>query len=781
MKLFISIAFLFAGFFSFSQLSVYSANTVVTAPGIKPNYDKPIFDVFILNYTSVDVIQKCKKAEFGIELSEEIEERIHLFLAGDKGSTYPLNPFIADDLNPHTSELAIHATFKHEASQVTKDRDFFYYHQYEQVGNDWKGWSDKINKSNDFPMRVRFAPPLAGNWSAVVTISLDEEIIQLPEFNFKVLDNSHPGFVKIHANKRNLVLDGKITFPMGHVFPCPYNRAKGGQTPWGDIPNGPQANTTVGDWNQFIGDIENYIDQGGKSIKLIQTSYGNLLEFEEKGNYIKRMHYAWEQDKILDLCEENGVLINFNLLFQDVIMGYGQNGSGTYGDPWDYGNYGKDGPIPFAADYYPTFCYFTPGTLPSHQFLDTVLMNYHKQRTRYYVARYGYSPQIYTWELMSEPFHMDQFHHSQIVHPVTGELISDEPATNVEHPGHKVAIEAINRYHNVLSEYIKNELNDRDHLITIDQSIIDDNDAIYPYQSSFSAEIDIVGYNYYAGKPDKLIHKKENKNGKNNLGVDEKESSIFKLFHDKFVELQKPIIFSEVGHGSHELQVKCFGVSGNVIDAMTMCYSGIAGIHPWEGYQYGNYNQYDERLLWPSTIASEKFMNSEKVIEVLDNLEGNWVQGRQVEKTQMSDIEYPKELQYYISQNKEFSTGYVRNRSYNIYTARLDSTCTLTPNTEMGFDLPLNSYTPFTFEQGSVGSVFNRYLYVSGLEKKTYYEVKWYDFISGEVLSEAQVQRTDAKTRLKLNFPELTLENPQRPIVWFSIRKAEVPVDFSKK
>ncbi len=772
MKLLILLCACLIAINSSAQVSVYPSNLVETAPGVRPISDKPLYDIAVLNYSNLDSIEKFKKLELGIDLQDEIHERIELFLAGDAGS-YPLNPFVSDDLNPSTSELALRATFTHLATNTRKERDFFYYHQFEQVGSGWKGWSDKINESNNFLMRVRFAPPLAGKWLANVTLTIAGETIELQEFSFEVKDNDHPGFVKVHANKRNLELGGEVTFPIGHVFPGPYNRVNGGQTPWGEIPNGPQANTTVADWNQFIGDIESYIEQGGKSFKLIQTAYGNLIEFEEKGNYFKRMHYAWEQDKIIDLCEENGVLINFNLLFQDVIMGYGQNGSGDYGDPWDYGNYGKDGPVPFGADYYPTYCYFTPGTLPSDQFLNASKMHFHKERTRYYVARYGYSPQIYTWELLSEPFHMDQFHYGKIEDPKTGELISNEPATNINHPGHKTAIDGINSYHNELSEYIKNVLKDTDHLITIDQSIIDENDDIYPYQCAFNPSIDIIGYNYYAASPNKLINSKKDKNGKNNTEVDEDEKSIYKLFYKKFLELQKPIIFSESGHGSTAMSLNCVKNSGNVIDAMTLCYSGIAGIHPWEGYQYGNYGQYDERLIWPSTIAGERFMNTNEVVEVLGDLEGNWTQGRQVEKTASSDIEYPKELQYYISQDKNLVTGYVRNRSYNILTVLSGEECAFRDVNESGFEAPLDVFTPFTYELGSVNSIFNRYLYVTGLKKKTTYEVKWFDFETGELISDVQIQRTDNKMRLKLQFPELTLEDPLRPIVWFSVQQTE--------
>lgn len=764
---------LFGVFTSFGQISVYKGN--ISTVGVRP-IDKPLYDIALLNYSHLDSIEKLKKVEFGIDLEGEIEERIQLFLAGERESNYPLNPFIADDMNSNTSELSLHATFIHSTTQTKKERDFFYYHDYQQINNKW---NDKINEKNNYLMRVRFAPSLPGKWSVSTKIQLDGDTIELPEFTFNVIDNNRFGFVKTHENKRNLELDGKVFFPIGHVFPGPYNRANGGQIPWGELPNNdPSKNTTVGDWNQFIGDIKNYINQGGKSFKLIQTSYGSLIEFEELGNYKKRMHYAWEQDKILDLCENNNIYINFNLLFQDVIMGYGQNGNpkpeseggGFWGDPWDYGNYNPDHTINL-NDHYPTYCYFEPGTLPSHQFLDSVLLNYHKQRTRYYVARYGYSPQIYTWELMSEPFHMDDFSHGKIILPETGEPIGDAPANNYSHPGHQTSIEAINTYHISISDYIKKELKDTDHLITLDQAIVDDNPKIFPYKCAFNPSIDIIGYNYYSEKSDKLIDRKNDKNGKNNINIEDDEKSIYKLFNDKFQQFEKPIILSESGHGAtSKMNINCIGSSGNTIDAMTLIFTGIAGNHPWEGYQYGNYNQFDEKLLWPSTIASEKFMNSTSVTDVFNSTSGNWIQGRQIEKVYNSNEELPKELQYYVSEDKSMTVGYIRNRSYNIYTMRINNNCSMPENRD-GFDSPINEFYPFTYDQGSVKSIYNRYLYVTGLEKKSTYEISWYEFNDDEKIILKQTVKTDGKSRFKLEFPELTLENPQRPILWFLIKK----------
>ena len=120
MKILISISFSFVLFLSFAQLSVYPTNYGEYNSGVKPINNKPLYDISILNYSDLVNIQKCKKVEFGIDLGEEINERIQLFLAGDKGSSYPLNPFISDDLDPNTSELALHATFIHLNTETTR-------------------------------------------------------------------------------------------------------------------------------------------------------------------------------------------------------------------------------------------------------------------------------------------------------------------------------------------------------------------------------------------------------------------------------------------------------------------------------------------------------------------------------------------------------------------------------------------------------------------------------------------------------------------------------------
>lgn len=294
---------------------------------------KALYDIAVLNYPDLNGIQKFKKVEFGIDLEGEIEERIKEFLEpGSFPGASPVNPFL-------DWELKIHATFIHPATWTVKERDFFYYHAYEHVGNDW---DDAINDANDYLMRVRFAPPLPGEWETHVTVTLDGVTTQLPGFAFHVQDNNHPGYVKVHHNKRNLQRGSRLIMPVGHNFPGPYIGVK----IWGSSPTTTNKAADVEAWTDYLDQVQNYINQGGKHIKTCETSYGNLLEFEVLGNYFNRMHYAFENDKLLDMCEENDILIDFNLLFHDVFMTYGQSGNGLPWGPgftpvlWDYGPYG---------------------------------------------------------------------------------------------------------------------------------------------------------------------------------------------------------------------------------------------------------------------------------------------------------------------------------------------------------------------------------------------------------------------------------------------------------
>lgn len=761
---------------------------------LKLDEQPPAYDVSILNYPDLNGILRYKKMEFGIDMQGELLERITKFIDPAYVTGYDaLNPFL-------DWELDINVKFTHPATGTVKWRDGFFYQDYTVSGNDWVPTS-----TNPYPMRIRFAPPENGYWLAEVSITyrIDQttstyQTIDLPPFAFNVIESGHPGYVKVHYNNRNLQRGADIIFPIGHTFPGPYNRVDGtGKTAWGD-PVTTNKNANAADWAAYIGDIASYISQGGNCIKLAQTTYGNLLEFEIMGNYYPRMHYAWEQDQILEMCEANDVLVDFNLLFQDAFMAYSQNGGkkiingqtetdaigniAYWGNPWDYGNYypyyvnndNANLPMTNPNDYFDTYCYFEPGTLPSDMFLDPVKMDHHKQRTRYYVARYGYSPQIYTWELMSEPFWMDALN---VDTDDENTKALYRPALNPSHPGHQAAIAAINTYHNTISSYLKNELG-VDHLVAMSFApLVITAHYKSVVNSAGSSNIDLIGINQYSNYSNKLVQEKSgNNNGKKNLDYwDPNESSEYKYIRDLAFNYNKPIYLSEVGHPWSD---ECKGITGNVIDVMTYPFSGIAAMHPWGGYSYGgtdvsgNVIEYDRRLFWSSTISAQNYLNSDKFTTTLDHWSGWWQQGRQIQFISSfgnGGEEEIKELQYYLSQSKKYATGYVRNRSFNIWTMRLNqsSVCDMSNEEAWGsYTSSLQKFLVFDWEAGGHN------LFVYGVEKNKYHQVKWYDFLSGNLFL-TQIYSSDNQNRLRLEYPLLSIANPQRPILWFIVENLE--------
>ncbi len=381
-----------------------------------------------------------------------------------------------------------------------------------------------------------------------------------------------------------------------------------------------------------------------------------MIEFEKKGNYYDRLHYAWEQDKLLDLCEQYDALMMFNLMIHH---SFEERGS-YHLDNWDWGKWINhyETKVPEYTDTNLVYCYNdNPQEIGGKQPYEALMLEndlkYHEQRTRYYIARYGYSTKIYEFELLSEPFNVGK-------HGKTGY----QPYFNSTQQS--TLFNAIETYHGRLSWYIKEKTNHTEHLLGVDYSMgvwkTDPND-IKMDQSLHHGNIDIIGINDYTYLYHKYIIKK---NGNNN-SFESDENSRARAVKEFQAWVNKPVIFSEFGDGDDIHN--CSGYTGSFVDIMSAGFTGVAGYNLWEG------RDSNQNFLWPATIRAQYHMNGTDVITTLSNGNGGWVQGRQHEKVYSSHVSKIKELQYYISQNKERSVGYVRNRSYNIHTKRTNDTC----------------------------------------------------------------------------------------------------------
>lgn len=730
-SLFIFIILSFSSIGQILPKSVYS----------KTEWDEksPECDVVSINCEYIDQVQKMKKLELGIGLNGEVLDRVNAFLYGNDSIKNPINPFLQWDLN-------VVATFQLDKTKITKTRPAFYYQEFtrDPKRNDW----NRV-MANPYPMRIRFAPPIAGKWNVHIAVIYKDEtgtkqVIQLPHFSITALENEHQGFVKVARNNKNLERNGKVIMPIGHNLAGPYN----GVETYGGDPTTTNKRAQVDDWMSFQDDVKRYVKEGGKFIKLIQLPYSSLLEFEKLGDYSNRLHYAWEQDKIMDLCEQNDVLVHFNLMFQNPIMKFSQYGRTIF----DFGHWDGLEKI-VERDPYPPYCYYTrDGKEPYEMFFDSVDLEYHKQRMRYYYARYGYSPQIYNWEILSEPWHLNEsFSNPNYYQTGTLEGHWNAPFEHPDDPLFYKVHNALINYHDVISTYIKQELDDKEHLIGI---TIQSGGASYPWghedvtldESIHLKNVDLIGVNRYALGPDRNVISKNSKNNETPVG----ENSEFHLANRIHQMCNKPVIYSECG-----TMGSCNDDFSHKTDVMTFAFNGIAGFHMWSGYIHSEDGTYDERRLWKYTIKAQNFLNQDLFTEVLN---GNWTQGRQAVYAKGRFRRPSKEHQYYVAESGEKAVGYIRNRTINHKTVA-NKEC------QAVYPTPYDVAKDLDYKKGGK-------LEVTDLKKGRYY-VTWYNE-HGEQIEKCE-QKAKRSGRMKKLYHPILKGNPEKEeaVYWYSIEKKQ--------
>lgn len=677
------------------------------------------------NDTNKGVFGTYEKVEIGVELPAADKQKIMNFLLASKVSN-------ADKVNPFLAwELDVEGLFTHvESGQTVKVPGFFF--------RDFKRDTVKnayVSVDVNDNIRIRFAAPLPGEWSCEVSYKIKEK--QRPQksrIDFVVKESGKKGFIQVHENKRNFVHGNDLVVPVGTNFPYPMKGVEIYHTIKDE--SGKEAfdpfttNTVVKPkaYLSYFKDIDSYHKQGGKYFRTLQSGWASLLEFEVKGNYFNRLHYAWEQDSLLNYCEANDMYFSFNLMQQEPFMKYGNYDMYD----WDWSNYRNDGTYGGKSDF-PMYCYSNEDKKEPHEmFTNEMDLLYHEQRIRYYMARYGYSSNIYMFELLSEPWHLNQYN-------------SVEPSMTDTKEG-ELCRKALLSYHTRMAQYIHQQLPHVQQLIGVDIHVgrIYDGDK-YIDSSIYSPYIDVIGFNPYTPNPEKMVI---TKSGANNV-VDEHENSMFRLVNLLNSKASKPIMIFEGGAGDGVDEKS--GYAQQRIDMMSFPFVGLAGFNSWVGWYYGH------DAYWYNIIASEKFINSPVYSSVIMQNKGNWTQGRQIEKKNRRDKKSTKELQYYLSANANLVVGYVKNRTYNFHTQSTDSI----PNNQLGKDLSFATSIDITFKDG-------KDLVIEGLKKGKTVEIIWYAFDTGKEYRRDVVK---SKKNLALKHPDLKVTDPANlyPLFWFRL------------
>lgn len=332
-----------------------SSNKAITSPTsihIKPgfyagNYDadggmflkiqpKADFDVAVMNYSDINEILKLKKFELGVELPMGILEKVNNFV-NDVNTAEKINPYLDWDLrvvaeftflnyplpNGEFEQIEIDGFYSKDfSSQMTdilptpNNNSYYEDWEYWQLGS----WSEI---TSEYPFRIRFAPPIIGDWQCVVKIYAGTDIYESNSFNFKVVESNSKGYVHAGSNGRFLSLGTETFIPIGCNMPWPATTEAHdpeldlymkGEWPAGVISprneNYRKFYVIPRVYEKYKGVMNNLIDNGANYFRTIMYPTGTEIEWEELGNYTKRLHMAQEMDKILELAEQRNAYIH---------------------------------------------------------------------------------------------------------------------------------------------------------------------------------------------------------------------------------------------------------------------------------------------------------------------------------------------------------------------------------------------------------------------------------------------------------------------------------------
>jgi hypothetical protein len=227
--------------------------------------------------------------------------------------------------------------------------------------------------------RVRFAPSQTGHWTYTVEAHDSEGIRIIRQGAFEVVPSNNPGYVRVGKNPRYFAFDsGAAYFPVGENLAWSWEDGGGlyTYTRWLDELSAAGANYARLniDVPWFIG-----LDWPGPA-----------------GDYDGAQAAAWRLDTILDMAEARGIYLQLVLIWSQSFSNYAASPltvPANVSRPDTSADW-SDNPYNAANG----------GLLsaPSAIFSDAEARALLRQRLRYIVARWGYSPNVFAWEVVDD-------------------------------------------------------------------------------------------------------------------------------------------------------------------------------------------------------------------------------------------------------------------------------------------------------------------------------------------------------------------------------------------
>lgn len=309
--------------------------------------------------------------------------------------------------NPYDPEdVSVAGYFTSPSGKSYPVRYGFYYQDYVirpqyLPANDARYWDGSAGTAH--PWRIRFAPDEPGTWRYVVRVDFRDSTSQtLPARTFTCVASANPGFLKVAGNHRNFIFDsGKSFFAIGSnvdywggaikipsvltaVNPKSIMRCGPVATPLLNPPKSAQSafsTYTFAAYDQVFKELQR---NGGNFARVWMHEYNWDIETDTAtlGNYESSQRKMYDFDRMLTSAQAHDIYLHLSLL--DGIR------------LWNYGTNTRWRAFPYKT------VLGLRDTVSLDFFTDARARKFFKNRIRYVVARWGYSPTIASYELVNE-------------------------------------------------------------------------------------------------------------------------------------------------------------------------------------------------------------------------------------------------------------------------------------------------------------------------------------------------------------------------------------------
>ncbi len=251
----------------------------------------------------------------------------------------------------------------------------------------WQAPSDSIPQHR---WRMRFALDEPGRWQLQLLRGPERQPWGSP-ITLRAVASGLPGPLHFPPGERYLRdAQGRSTFLMGHSLA--YYSNQGLPEPFRDVRadgDPAYARNTIFQYRQYFDELSHAegAEPGGNYARILLAPWTFDLEVDQVGNYDPQQNRAFDLDHLFAMAEERGIYLHLGV-YDHVYF----NHSPDYDKRFNY----------FHWDHNPYHSQLAGVEEVVDFFTDPQALAFAKQKIRYLIARYGYSPSFFCVELFSE-------------------------------------------------------------------------------------------------------------------------------------------------------------------------------------------------------------------------------------------------------------------------------------------------------------------------------------------------------------------------------------------